>query len=143
MDNKKEYSFKSSLVARIKNFSMTPNENNALMPLFEAITNSLQAISEKYKKDWIEKGNVDIFVYLNETKEYPVDIEISDNGIGFNTANFDSFLTFDSLYKQNIGGKGIGRFSWLKAFDSVHVRSVFCEDGKRFKREFDFRRYSY
>lgn len=138
MDNKQEYSFKSSLVARIKNFSMTPNENNALMPLFEAITNSLQAISEKYKKDWIEKGNVDIFVYLNETKEYPVDIEISDNGIGFNTANFDSFLTFDSLYKQNIGGKGIGRFSWLKAFDSVHVRSVFCEDGKRFKREFDF-----
>lgn len=138
MDNKQEFSFKSSLIARIKNFSMTPNENNALMPLFEAVTNSLQAISERYKNDWIKKGNVEIFIYLNDTKEYTENIEITDNGIGFNENNFESFLTFDSLYKQNIGGKGIGRFSWLKAFETVHVKSIFTENGKKFKREFDF-----
>lgn len=138
MDNKQEFSFKSSLIARIKNFSMTPNENNALMPLFEAVTNSLQAISERYKNDWIKKGNVEIFIYLNDTNEYPENIEITDNGIGFNENNFESFLTFDSLYKQNIGGKGIGRFSWLKAFESAHVESFFIENGKKFKREFDF-----
>lgn len=138
MDNKQEFSFKSSLIARIKNFSMTPNENNALMPLFEAVTNSLQAISERYKNDWIKKGNVEIFIYLNDTNEYPDNIEIKDNGIGFNENNFESFLTFDSLYKQNIGGKGIGRFSWLKAFESAHVESFFIENGKKFKREFDF-----
>ncbi|MBS6472797.1 MAG: ATP-binding protein [Acetobacter sp.] len=138
MNNKQEFSFKSSLIARIKNFSMTPNENNALMPLFEAVTNSLQAISERYKNDWIKNGNVEIFIYLNDTNEYPENIEIKDNGIGFNENNFESFLTFDSLYKQNIGGKGIGRFSWLKAFESAHVESFFIENGKKFKREFDF-----
>ena len=136
MDNKKEYEFKSSLISRVRNFSLTPNEKNSLMPIFEAITNSLQSLYESYEQDWIKKGYVNIFLYLDEN--YPTDIEIEDNGIGFNKVNFDSFLTFDSAHKLAIGGKGIGRFSWLKVFKEAHITSVFVENGIKYKREFDF-----
>ena len=40
---------------------------------------------------------------------------VIDNGSGFNDANYDSFETVDTQYKQQFGGKGLGRFSWLKA----------------------------
>jgi len=136
MDNKKEYEFKSSLISRVRNFSLTPNEKNSLMPIFEAITNSLQSLYESYEQDWIKKGYVNIFLYLDEN--YPTDIEIEDNGIGFNKVNFDSFLTFDSAHKLAIGGKGIGRFSWLKVFKEAHITSVFVENGIKYKRGFDF-----
>lgn len=77
-----------------------------------------------------KKGEVNIFLYLDEKGEYPENIEIEDNGAGFNTVNFDSFLTFDSAYKMKIGGKGIGRFSWLKVFEKAHITSVFLKMAK-------------
>lgn len=49
-----------------------------------------------------------------------------------------SFLVSDSTYKANIGGKSVGRFSWLKAFDSAYVDSIFKENGKLYKRKFQF-----
>lgn len=138
MDSKKEYSFKSSLISRVRNFSLTPNEKNSLMPIFEAITNSLQSLYECHKDKWIQNGFVNLFLYLDTDTGLPQDIEIEDNGIGFNSENFDSFLTFDSAYKLAIGGKGIGRFSWLKVFNQAHVQSVFIENDKKYIREFDF-----
>ena len=108
------------------------------MPIFEAITNSLQSLYEKYDKDWLTKGLVNILLYLDTENKYPKDIEIEDNGIGFNKINFESFLTFDSTHKLEIGGKGIGRFSWLKVFESAHIISTFVEDGIKYKRVFDF-----
>lgn len=138
MDNKTEYTFKSSLISRVRNFSLTPNEKNSLMPIFEAITNSLQSLYEAYDKDWLNKGFVNILLYLDQEGKYPKDIEIEDNGIGFNKVNFDSFLTFDSTHKLEIGGKGIGRFSWLKVFESAHIISTFIENDIKYKREFDF-----
>ena len=138
MENKTEYTFKSSLISRVRNFSLTPNEKNSLMPIFEAITNSLQSLYEAYDKDWLNKGFVNILLYLDQEGKYPKDIEIEDNGIGFNKVNFDSFLTFDSTHKLEIGGKGIGRFSWLKVFESAHIISTFIENDIKYKREFDF-----
>lgn len=137
-ENKTEYAFKSDFISRVRNFSMTSSDKNSLMPLMEAITNSLQSLYERYNEAWIKKGEVNIFLYLDEKGEYPENIEIEDNGAGFNTVNFDSFLTFDSAYKMKIGGKGIGRFSWLKVFEKAHITSVFFENGKKYKREFDF-----
>src|SRR3546814_8180953 len=42
---------------------------------------------------------------------------VHDNGIGLDDRNFDSFNTAFSPRKSQIGGKGLGRFTWLKAFD--------------------------
>ena len=63
---------------------------------------------------------------------------IEDNGIGFNSINYKSFETSDSLLKKDRGGKGIGRFLWLKAFDNVTVNSIFNENGEYFERQFRF-----
>ena len=52
-----------------------------------------------------------------------------DSGIGFTDANFDSFETVDSPYKAPHGGKGLGRFLWLKAFSRVEVESHFRAAG--------------
>jgi hypothetical protein len=52
--------------------------------------------------------------------------------------NFESFQTSGSEHKVSLGGKGVGRFLWLKAFERVLVESVFEDNGSLFKREFDF-----
>src|SRR3954451_15040205 len=63
---------------------------------------------------------------------------ITDNGIGFNEANYDSFETSDSIHKQALGGKGVGRFLWLKAFEGVEIESVYAANEQRMKRRFAF-----
>jgi hypothetical protein len=52
---------------------------------------------------------------------------ITDNGIGLNDENFDSFNTAFSDHKLSRGGKGLRRFTWLKAFDKVEIDSTFEE----------------
>ena len=63
---------------------------------------------------------------------------IQDNGEGFTSDNYASFTTSDTMQKRDCGGKGIGRFLWLKAFTKVHVDSTYLEDGKYRRRVFDF-----
>lgn len=136
-ENNETYDFKSSFVSRLRNFSLSPTTDNALMPVFEAITNSLHGIQERFSADWMEKGHVDVSLFYGKDKQIN-NILISDNGIGLNIRNFDSFITSDSDYKIKKGGKGIGRFSWLKAFDFVEVTSLFNENGKEYRRKFKF-----
>lgn len=64
---------------------------------------------------------------------------IYDNGVGFTDENMDSFNTAYSEYKFMKGGKGVGRFLWLKAFEKVEIDSVFeSEDEGRLRRKFVF-----
>jgi hypothetical protein len=62
--------------------------------------------------------------------------EIMDNGIGLATTNFDAFQTLDTNYKTK--GKGIGRLTWLKVFESCSVTSVYTEHGQTRQRSFLF-----
>lgn len=114
----------------------------ALMPLFEAIANSIHATK-------ITKNNPEINIYfdrlksttdLYDEKSTPkiCDIRISDNGIGFNDENYISFKTVNSRKKSAVGGKGLGRFTWLKAFESVEIESTYQENGEFFQRNFHF-----
>ena len=64
-------------------------------------------------------------------------IEIIDNGKGFDSENFKSFMISDTEHKSSIGGKGVGRFSWLKAFQSVDIDSTYYEN-KYLNRKFNF-----
>ncbi len=111
-----------------------------LLPLYEAIVNSIQAIEDakvdgkisiKLGRESIlhdgDRGNADINGF-----------EITDNGVGFTEANFRAFRTSDTTYKASRGGKGIGRFVWLLAFDSVQIKSTFKVDGKWKTRSFKF-----
>lgn len=114
--------------------------------------NSIHAIEEKGLP--MDQGNVRLEI-IRRAKELTLDLDekrtgflpkeeilgftISDNGIGFNDENLESFNTLDSEHKITKGGRGIGRLLWLKAFKLVKVDSTFkSHDGKLLQRGFRF-----
>jgi hypothetical protein len=110
-----------------------------LLPVFEAVMNAVQSTQDR-------GAGGSIIVNVVEASSLKVD-EISrierfiivDQGIGFTDENMDSFNTAYSEYKFTKGGKGIGRFLWLKAFDKVEIDSVFdAGDEGLLRRRFDF-----
>lgn len=119
--------------------------SNTLLPLYEAIVNSIHAITE----DSVTKpGLVEIeIIRTNQTNiDFPdtkvfesiSDFIIKDNGCGFHEDNFKSFNRAHSTYKLDKGGKGVGRFIWLKAFEKAEIKSVYKENGELFFRHFYF-----
>jgi hypothetical protein len=64
-----------------------------------------------------------------EKKPPIIALRITDNGVGFIAANWDSFNLAHSSYEYVKGGKGIGRITWLRAFKSVHIDSIYRNDG--------------
>ncbi|MBO4909824.1 MAG: ATP-binding protein [Bacteroidaceae bacterium] len=134
--------FSSNLRGKVRNFSLP--KNRPLVPLYEAIVNSINAIDERAKKLGAFRGKVEIEVIRERTifaesdKHTVKGFCVHDNGIGFDEANMASFMEADSEYKMAIGGKGVGRFSWLKAFSNVQVVSTYKEDNGFVTREFIF-----
>ncbi|MBA9030397.1 ATP-binding protein [Rhizobium leguminosarum] len=103
----------------------------ALLPLFEAVMNSVQSIQESKAE---RAHTITIAIERDEQGMFKDEVpaisgfSISDTGVGFDDDNFFSFNTAFSEYKYDRGGKGLGRFMWLKAFDNVEIKSVFQSD---------------
>lgn len=135
-------SFSSNLRGKVRNFSLP--KNRPLIPLYEAIVNSINAIDERAHKYGAFAGEIEIEVIREHTlfsksdKHTVKGFCIRDNGIGFDDANMASFMEADSEYKLASGGKGVGRFSWLKAFSSVQIVSTYKEKDEFVTREFIF-----
>lgn len=120
----------------------------ALWPLFETVINSIQSLEDcdvaekKIIIDALRPEHVQLKTDGQEnTIEEPAHFEafvVTDNGNGFNTENYTSFLEAYSQLKVRKGCKGIGRFLWLKAFDKVTIKSTYFEDGHWHLRLFDF-----
>jgi len=107
---------------------------NVYTPLIELIVNGMQSIDQAKRTDGLveiqilRKGEEDMEDRLQAVDGFIV----TDNGIGFNQQNRDSF---DKVYtEQKIleGGKGFGRFTCLKYFDDVKISSIFA-DGETYK----------
>lgn len=118
--------------------------NNALLPLYEAIVNSIHAIEEDSATT---PGIIEINIVRSNEQELNLpenkkpqitEFHITDNGIGFNEKNYDSFNIAHSTYKLLKGGKGLGRFIWLRAFQFVEIESVFKNDNIYYQRKFNF-----
>lgn len=113
------------------------------MPLFEALSNAIDAIDALDKQT--VTGNISIKILPTQDlvdkadQDWQVDgFEITDDGIGFNGDNLLAFQNAHTRAKARKGGKGIGRFTYLKVFHSVHFKSVFeAADGRR-ERAFEF-----
>ncbi len=129
--------------------NVTLSSHRALLPLFDAVINSIHAIEDAHSAN----GEIRIRVLRNKaelrqqhltenrlTSRSIVGFVVEDDGIGFTTANYEAFETSDTDYKKSRGAKGIGRFLWLKAFGLVQVTSVFAEERKFWQRKFDFSR---
>ena len=116
------------------------SQTNVYTPIIEAIVNSIDSISEK----GIENGKIEISLIRNSELDFDGSlpsikgINIRDNGIGFSKKNRDSFDTFYSEDKKEIGGKGFGRFMFIKYFEDVKVKSVFKENDTYKLRTFNF-----
>lgn len=119
-------------------------ERNSLLPLMEAIVNSIHAIEDAR----ITNGEIDIHIYRDNELNLEEDgdnalppingFTIIDNGIGFDEENYNSFKRAFSTHKADRGGKGLGRFLWLKAFAHAQIESVFLDGEKSIQRKFKF-----
>ncbi len=136
--------FSIDLAGRARNFNLPKNQ--PLIPVLEAIVNSIHAIEERTRVDSSVKGIIRVEILrepqisMDIVDELPqIDsFEIVDNGIGFNEPNFESFLMSDSTYKASIGGKGVGRLSWLVAFDNTKIDSIYKDNDTYVERIFEF-----
>ena len=137
--------FHTNIAGKVRNTKLP--KSKALWPLFETISNSIQAIEEKgnLKSGKIQiyiirNGNLDALKCNENADNYPIiSFHIHDNGIGFTDKNLESFLTAESDYKIEKGAKGIGRFISLKAFKQVKYTSCFKNEDSFFKRIFLFK----
>ena len=107
-----------------------------LAPIYEAITNSFEAILEK---EYLENETPEIKVHFNfknllqEAKTLDF-IKVSDNGIGFTNNNYDRYhIALDN--SKGYHNRGSGRFQILHRFDEIHISSYYQEH-KNFKRTF-------
>lgn len=131
---------KASVAGRVRNTSLP--RTRPLLPVFEAVINAFQAIEEAGPRTGHAiRIHADREQSLDESKNRPFErFSISDTGAGFTDANYESFNTVDSPYKVRYGGKGLGRFVWLKAFEQVRIDSHFrrASDSVLMRRRFDF-----
>jgi hypothetical protein len=137
-----EYEIVSNFMGRVENISLAANTNNALKPLFEAVSNALHSVEDRFGTR-LDKGKIEIVLISHDKSSDNAfstysGYSVRDNGGGFNDDNFKSFRTSDSRRKQKKGGKGVGRLLWLKTADRVVVESQFTTDSKKWKRTFEF-----
>lgn len=117
------------------------SKSNVYTPIIEAIVNAIDSIHATKRKD----GQITIVLKREQTLPFDSalpnvrSVEIHDNGKGFTDVNRDSFDTLYSLTKKMDGGKGFGRFMFLKYFSDVRIDSRYGEsDGKYYHRTFSF-----
>lgn len=144
-------SMETNLQGRLRNTSLP--YNHGLLPLFEAVVNSIHSIEEAGLSS--SSGNITVEIIRNTQQAFDfggsskkrgpdaykdiLGFKITDNGIGFTEPNIKSFLTLDSEYKAEKGGRGVGRLLWLKAFEKVNVSSIYKDaNGNHKLRSFIF-----
>ena len=101
-----------------------------LQPIFEAISNSLEATSGK---DDVITIRINKAKTLNHEQYSFLSIDIIDTGIGFNDDNFGRLRR---LYDESKGQNnfGTGRVQYLHFFNNTDIYSVFEEEGLKYKR---------
>lgn len=138
-NSRKQHAMTLDLRGRVQNLPLP--QTRPLLPLFEAVVNSIQSVAAANPSAgfvWIELERIEE-LHQEPSATAPIRaFRVIDNGEGFNTRNFDSFCRSDSRQKIKLGGKGVGRMLWLKAFDRVEVTSTYEESGEHRKRSFLF-----
>lgn len=135
-----------NVAGQVGQIKLSPTK--ALWPLFETVINSIQSLEDS------NVANKQITIYAQRLDgsqlktdkngnivEEPARFDsfiVTDNGNGFNTTNYMSFLEAYSQLKVKKGCKGIGRFLWLKTFENVSIKSTFFENGLWYRRTFNF-----
>jgi hypothetical protein len=109
-----------------------------LLPVFEAVSNALDAIADRKGTGTVRVTVRRNRVLLDSGRGSPYSFTIEDDGIGFNAENIAAFDELYSIRKIRQGGKGRGRFTFLKVFQRAEIHSTFEESGALKRRDFVF-----
>ncbi len=116
-----------------------PKSPRPLAAISEAIANSLESIAERQKSsDWKGAGEVKVSLHYAGLDEKTRDlqfVEIADNGVGFDQANFERFLTFFDRSK-GYNNRGSGRAQYLHLANRIDVTSQFQQGQQVVERQF-------
>ena len=117
---------------------------DVLLPMLECVVNSIISLQKsplpaKEKKIQIQitRGGLPDKLNFDNTKVI-LGYKVIDNGVGFNSKNYESFQTPFSLINKDFGCKGIGRFTVLAAYEDFSVESNYEENKTWYKRKFKF-----
>lgn len=124
---------KFDIIGRINNMRLPDGKTAILYSIYEAVSNSLHSIEDRFGPERAaECGKVHVEIDTDDFGDVER-IAVTDNGVGFNNNNLESFETSDSRLKYERGGKGVGRFIWIKTFDKIRVDSI-TKNGRRKQR---------
>ncbi|OHD53344.1 MAG: hypothetical protein A2Y33_12540 [Spirochaetes bacterium GWF1_51_8] len=100
---------------------------NPLQPLYEAITNSFEAISQKSEQKINEYIKIELYYTkgLFDNKIFN-NMVIEDSGIGFNQENFERINRYKDT-RKGFNNRGSGRIQLLQFFNTCEYDSVFQE----------------
>lgn len=117
---------KFDIKGRVKNMRLPDGKTALLYSVYEAISNGIHAIEERFGVNSVSKrGNIAVSIYMMPKKKCVKSVSVRDNGVGLNKKHLESFETCDTREKSSIGGRGVGRLVWLKAFDKIEVNSAY------------------
>uniref|UniRef100_UPI004025BA4E type I restriction endonuclease n=1 Tax=Bacteroides uniformis TaxID=820 RepID=UPI004025BA4E len=118
---------------------------NPFQPLFEAFTNSLESIRMRQAREDVFQPYITITLNFNSDLESErVDLQsinIIDNGIGFDSENFNRLKTFKDDTK-GFNNRGSGRIQMIHSFQIVNYKSSYKENGNIYHREFTLSKIS-
>lgn len=128
---------KPDMVAVLSRTNLARHIGGFLLPVFEAVSNSIHSISEKYPlKEVHSRGRIQIDV-TDGSDIQKFSITVTDNGTGLDKRNMDAFLTPFTGNKLRKNGKGFGRFIAFKVFERVVYESMLKDNEVTYRFLFD------
>ena len=129
---------KFDVVGRMRNMRLPDGKAAILYSVYEAVSNAVHAIEDRFGKESVEsKGEIEIDVSTDRDGKIER-VSIKDNGTGLGEKRLEAFETCDSRYKEDRGGKGVGRLIWIRVFESITVHTRYFENSAETSFSFDF-----
>lgn len=130
---------KFDLQGRLRNLRHPDPRTAIMFSIFEAVSNSMNAIEAAFGENSAQRGSIDISVELDSETGELFAVSVSDNGVGLSPERLEAFDTCDTMFNAAKGGKGIGRLVWFIVYDDIEVRSSYTEMEETKSLRFDFR----
>jgi hypothetical protein len=131
---------KPDMPAVIARTHISSDIHGFLLPVFEAISNAIHGVEQRFSDQSMMAGHVDItFTGIGNSLEFSV--SVTDNGSGLDDQNYISFLTPFSGLKLSQKGRGFGRFIAFKVFNRILYSSRYNVGTARISRAFRFNIY--
>ncbi|UGY09212.1 ATP-binding protein [Phyllobacterium pellucidum] len=109
---------KPDMVAVLSRTHIGSDLHAFLLPTLEAVSNAIHGIKSRFGDRADAEGKIEIRI-MNSNDPSKILISITDNGIGLNDSNYESFKTPFSGLKLKERGRGFGRFIAFKVFSRI------------------------